>query len=123
MSDCQCCTISCGTYHGPKLLDGLRAVDARRVGVRRGVYVVDAAVGCDGAFLGGTGGRVVGAEAVDDVVLDERLAGPSVDGEVAVAVGFVGTGVLNDTSAGEIMLRARWMWLLGRWWLAIELMN
>lgn len=42
------------------------------------------------------GGRVVGAEVLDDVVLDEGAGGPAVDGEIAVAVGIVGAGVVDD---------------------------
>jgi hypothetical protein len=39
--------------------------------------------------------RVVRAEVLDNVVLDERVAGPAVDGEVGVAVGVVGARVGN----------------------------
>ena len=74
---------------GPVLLKGLSAVDGGGVGTGLGEDVVGAAVNLDGALLLSTGGGVVVTELLDDVVLDQRVLGPSVDGEVAVAVGLV----------------------------------
>jgi hypothetical protein len=50
------------------------------------VDVVRGAVGGDGAFQAGAGAGVVASERLDDVILDEGVHCPSVDGEVAVAV-------------------------------------
>ena len=74
---------------GPVLLKGLSAVDRGGVGTGLGEDVVGAAVNLDGALLLSTSGGVVVTELLDDVVLDQRVLGPSVDGEVAVAVGLV----------------------------------
>jgi hypothetical protein len=56
---------------GPELLEVRGALDGRSVGALVGVDVVDAAVGGDGSLLGGAGAGVVGAEVLDDVVLDQ----------------------------------------------------
>lgn len=71
-----------GTHNGPVLLEGGCALDAGLVGSGADVDVVDAPVAGDGALLLRVGGRVVGAEVLDDVVLDERVLGPPVDGKV-----------------------------------------
>jgi hypothetical protein len=89
--------------HRPVLREGLRAVDAGRIGACRGVDVVGAAVGGDGALEGAPGGGVVGAEVLDDVVFDEGGAGPAVDGEVGVAGGGVGAGVGDFAGLGRIL--------------------
>lgn len=68
----------------PVLVERLRAVDGRGIGPRRLVEVVGAAVRVDGAL--GLGARcragVVFAKVLEDVVLNKRGTGPSVDAEV-----------------------------------------
>lgn len=82
---------------GPVLLEGGGAVDGGLVGAGRDTELVGGAVGGDGAAVGGLRGGVVVAEVLDDVVLDEGVAGPAVDGEVGVAVVGVGSGVGDHT--------------------------
>jgi hypothetical protein len=53
------------------------------------VDVVQRSVNGDGAILGGPRGRVVSAEVLDNIVLDERVGGPPIDGKIAVTVGAV----------------------------------
>lgn len=77
----------------PVLLEGLGAVDGGLVGALGLRDLVRGAVSGQGALYGRLGRGVVGAEVLDDVVLDQRVAGPAVDGEVGVAIGLVGTGV------------------------------
>lgn len=84
-----------GLADGPVLVEGRGTDDGRRVYALGLVDVVCSSVGGDGALPRGTGGRVISAEVFDDVVLDERVGGPAVDGEVTVAVGVVGTTVLD----------------------------
>jgi hypothetical protein len=55
--------------------------------------LVRGAVDGDGALVLRLRGRVVRAEVLDDIVLDEGVAGPAVDGKVGVTVGVVGAGV------------------------------
>lgn len=81
--------------HRPVLVKGGRADDGRLVDALRAVNIVDAAVRRHLAQLGRARGRVVGAKVLDNVVLDERVLGPAVDGEVAVAVGVVAAGVVD----------------------------
>jgi len=81
---------------GPVLLEGPGALDGGLVGACAHVDVVCSSVTSDGALLLGAGGGVVGAEGFDDVILDERVGGPAVDGEITVAVGIVGAGVVDD---------------------------
>lgn len=78
---------------GPVLVEGLGAVDGGLVDTLGLGDLVGRAVGSDAALDGSLRGWVVGAEVLNDVVLDERVAGPAVDGEVGVAVGLVATGV------------------------------
>jgi hypothetical protein len=68
--------------HRPVLLEGLGAVDRRLVDAGRHTNLVGAAVGLEGAL--GLGAAVactgvVGAVGLDDVVFDQRGAGPAVD--------------------------------------------
>jgi hypothetical protein len=71
---------------GPVLVEGAGALDGRLVDALGAGDGVGAAVLGDGAELGGLRRGVVVAEGLDDVVLDERVPGPAVDGQVAVAL-------------------------------------
>lgn len=85
---------------GPVLLEGLGAVNRGGVGAGGLEDLVGAAVNIDGSLALSAAGGVVGAEGLDDVVLDERALGPAVDGEVAVTVG----GVLSGEADGSAWL-------------------
>lgn len=87
---------------GPVLLKGGRANDGGLVGAGADVDVVDAAVARHLALLASSRRRVVGAKVFDNVVLDERVLGPSVHGEVAVAVGVVRARVFNGAFARKL---------------------
>ena len=78
---------------GPVLLEGGGTLDGRLVGAGGLEEGVGAAVDLGGANGGGGGGRVVGAEGLNDVELDQRALGPAVEGEVPVA------GCLESLSA------------------------
>ena len=78
---------------GPVLVEGRGALDRRLVDTRRLVDVVGRAVRDDGALERETAARVVCAEVLDDVVLDERARGPAVQGQVRVARGVIVGGV------------------------------
>lgn len=80
---------------GPELVEGSGSLDGWLLDTGGLVDVVGAAVGLDGAELVSAGGWVVGAEAVDDVVFDQGVLGPAVDGEVAVPLGLPGAAVGN----------------------------
>lgn len=84
-----------GAADGPVLLEGLGAFNGWGVGSSAHVDVVGAAVGGDLALLGCAAGGVVCAEGFDDVVLDEGVLAPAVEGEVAVAVGAVCAGIID----------------------------
>ncbi|KAI6749554.1 hypothetical protein HG530_014968 [Fusarium avenaceum] len=83
---------------GPELLEGLVALDGRSVGTGADVDVVDGTIDGDLTLLAGAGRGVVGAEALNDVVLNQRVAGPAVDGKVAVAVGLSGWDILPGST-------------------------
>ena len=70
----------------PELVEGAGALDGGLVDTLRLGNGVGAAVLVDGAELGRLRRRVVVAEGLDDVVLDQRVLGPPVDGQVAVAL-------------------------------------
>jgi hypothetical protein len=75
--------------NGPVLLKGLCAVNGGLVGAGALRNLVRGTVGGDGALVLRLRGRVVRAKVLDDVVLDQRVTGPAVDGEVGVAIGVV----------------------------------
>jgi hypothetical protein len=77
----------------PVLVEGLGAVNGGLVDALGLGDLVRGAISSDGALDSGVGRGVVGAEVLNDVVLDQRVAGPAVDGEVGVALGAVGAGV------------------------------
>jgi len=81
----------------PVLLKGLGAINGWLVGAGRLGDLVGRTVGRHGALVLGLGRGVVSSKVLNDVVLDERVAGPAVDGKVGVAVGVVGTGVGDST--------------------------
>lgn len=86
-----------GSADRPVLLKGRGALDGWRVGAGGLVNVVRAAVAGHLADLGSAGRWVVGSVGLDDVVFDERARGPAVEREVAVAIGAIGTGVLDGS--------------------------
>jgi hypothetical protein len=81
----------------PVLLKGRGAVNGWLVGTSALGNLVRGAVRGDGTLVLRLRGRVVGTEVLNDVVLDERVAGPAVDGKVRVAVGVVGARVCDGT--------------------------
>ena len=92
----------------PVLVEGSGTRDGRLVGADTLVDVVDGAVGGDGAHVLETAAGVVGAVGLEDVVLDEGVLAPAVDGEVRVTLRRVGTlevdvagGALGPTLASD----------------------
>jgi hypothetical protein len=83
--------------NAPVLRERLGPIDRRRIHARARVDLVLAAVGRHGALVGQLAGRVVGAVRVEDVVFDQRGAGPAVDAEVGVAVRLEGAGVFDGS--------------------------
>jgi len=81
--------------HRPVLLKGLGTINRRLVSTRALRNLVAGAIRGHGALVLGLARRVVCAEVLDNVVLDEGVARPAVDGEVAVAIGVVGAAVGN----------------------------
>jgi hypothetical protein len=98
--------------NGPVLLKGLCAVDGGLVGASALGNLVRGAVGGDGTLVLRLRGRVVRAEVLDDVVLDQRVAGPAVDGKVGVAAGVVCAGV-GDGAGGMLVVDVQ-VGLVGR---------
>jgi len=88
-------TSTLGVTDRPELVEGLGALNGRLVHSLSLGDPVRASVRGDGALVRRTSGRVVCAEVFNDVVFDERVGGPAVDGEVTVAVGVVGTAVVD----------------------------
>lgn len=85
---------------GPELVKGGGAVDGRLVDALRAVHVVGAAVALDGAQLGRAARRVVRAERLHHVVLDQRVSRPAVDRQVAVDAGAAPGAVVLDDARG-----------------------
>ena len=70
----------------PELVKGAGALDGRLVDAAGLGDGIGAAILGDGAELGGLRRGIVVAERLDDVVLDQRVLGPPVDGQIAVAL-------------------------------------
>lgn len=81
----------------PILLKGPGAIDGGLVGTGRLSDLVGRSIRGDGTLVLGLGRGVVGAEVLNDVVLDKGVAGPAVDGKVGVAVVVVSTRVGDGT--------------------------
>lgn len=92
----------------PILLKGPGAINGWLVGAGRLSDLVGRAVRGDGTLVLGLRRGVVGAEVLDNVVLNKRVASPAVDGEVGVTVVVVGTGVGDGT---VFMLVSRYLCL------------
>lgn len=81
----------------PILLKGPGAINGGLVGAGRLSDLVGRAVRGDSTLVLGLGRWVVGAEVLNDVVLDKGVAGPAVDGKVGVAIVVVSTRVGDGT--------------------------
>lgn len=86
---------------GPELGEGGCALDRRLVHALAGVDVVVGAIGVDGAAELGAGRGIVGAERLDDVVLDERRGGPAVAACLSVYVLSVAESNVDRTLRGS----------------------
>lgn len=80
---------------GPELLEVPGALDGGSVVALGDSKGIVAAVDVQVALALGTGRWVVRAEVLDDVVLNQGVGGPAVDGEVGVAVRVVLAGVVD----------------------------
>lgn len=81
--------------NGPILGEGSGSLDGSGVGAGSRVDIVDGSIGGDGALVGASTAGVVVAVGLDDVVLDQGVSGPAIDGEVAVAARGEGAAVGN----------------------------
>lgn len=81
--------------HGPELLEVPVAINAGGVIAPGRAEPIGATITSDGAEVGGARARVERAEVLDNIVLDEGVAHPAVNGEVAVAVGLVAARVAD----------------------------
>ena len=70
-------------------------MDGWLVDARTFVNVVCSSIGGDGTKLRQAGAGVVRAVRFDDVVLDERVRGPTVDREIAISVWGEGSAIGN----------------------------
>ena len=92
----------------PVLVEGSGTRNGGLVGANTLVDIVRGTVGGDGAHVLETAAGVVGAVGLEDVVLDEGVLAPAVDGEVRVTLRRVGTlevdlagGTLGPALAGH----------------------
>jgi hypothetical protein len=87
--------------HRPVLLKGRGTINRRLVGTGRLQDIIGATISSDAALLLCSRAGVVAAVCLDDVVLDERVARPSVQGDVAVDVGGVPRAVVSHGLAAS----------------------
>jgi hypothetical protein len=94
-----------GVTDRPKLLEGLSAIDRGLVVASGLENVVIGTVAGNRSPARGCRRRIVRAIRLNHIVLDERIASPSVDSEVAVSVGVVGTAVVDGPGSYRISRR------------------
>lgn len=101
--DCNSASNTLTLPDAPELLECRRAVDAGLVDAGGLQNVVCAAIRGDGTLLLSSRAGVVGAVGFDDVVLDQRVAGPTVEGDVGVDVlGVPSSSVVYDAVAAWV---------------------
>lgn len=88
--------------HRPVLVERSRPDDAGLVDARALGDGVGATVLGEGAEVGRARRGVVGAKGLDNVVLDQRVLGPAVDGQVAVARGVEATREVNGAGRAGV---------------------
>jgi hypothetical protein len=81
----------------PVLLERARSINRRLVRARRSGNIVSTAVALEAAFALRPAAGIVRAVGFDDVVLDERVTSPAVDGEVAVTLRLEVAAVVDGT--------------------------
>ncbi len=86
--------------NAPVLVEGGRSLNRRLVDPLGPIQVVAASIAGDGA-LGRTTRRAPAAPTVHHVVFHQRAGGPSVEAEIAIAIGRPDTGVVTDTTTGR----------------------
>lgn len=84
--------------HLPVLLKGPCTVNGGLVVTCRGGNVVSTTVSLEASLALGSTAGVVCAVGFNHVVFDERVAGPSVHGEVAVALRVEGSTIVDGTA-------------------------
>lgn len=99
-------TRAVGLTNAPVLVERRGTFDGGLVDALGTVDVVDGAIGGDCTELCGAGAGVVAAETLDDVVFDERVLEPAVDGKILVATWREGTGVRDGP--GDDVLMSIW---------------
>lgn len=91
--------------HRLELLERRCSIDRRLVGPCRLKNDVRAAVSSDGTLFLSSRARVVRAVGLDDVVLDQVVTGPAVQGNVGVDTGGVpGTGVGDVADTARVLV-------------------
>lgn len=108
-----------GLPDGPELSKGGGSLDGGLVHALVEIDFVGSSVAGDCSLVGAARGRVIAAEALDDVVLDEGVGSPAVDGEVPVTRRIEGTAVVDCPKTRDLRCHGSrsWQWslsLLGR---------
>jgi hypothetical protein len=86
-----------GGTNGPVLLKGFRAINGRLVVTRGNIDVVGSSISVERSLVLCTWAWVIGSVGFDNVVFYEGIAGPAVDGEIAVS-GWVEWSTIVDGS-------------------------
>jgi hypothetical protein len=81
------------------LLKCANSINRGLVDASLGVNVIGASVGVDGALIVASAAGVICAKVLDNVVLNQRVASPAVDGEVTVALGGKVTAVVDGAGS------------------------
>lgn len=89
---------------GPVLSEGSGSLNGSSIGTGSRVDIVNGSVRGDGALVCASTAGVVVAVGLDDVVLDQGVSGPAIDGEIAVAARGEGAAV-GDVPGDDVSNR------------------
>lgn len=91
----DCSSSALGLTNGPVLIEAGSADDGRSVVPAALDDVVGSSINSDAAEPLTAARRIVGTEVLDNVVFDQRVLGPAINGQIAVASWVEGSAVGN----------------------------
>lgn len=90
----------------PVLLERASSINGRLVGAGRDVDIVLSTVAGEAALVLGPAAGVVGSIRLNDVVLNKRVAGPAVDGKIAIAARVEGATIVDGPEKSAVPVQA-----------------
>lgn len=83
--------------HGPELLEGLSTVNGWLLNPSALSDVVDGSIQCDLAFSPGVTRGVIRAKVFNNVVLNQRISGPTVNSKIRISIVLIASAIGHDS--------------------------